>query len=85
MTTLRESRGAFDQQFKSRLRLFIIELLEIRLDSREVSILINFDDFENIGAWTSFDFWNATDWNEKSKRRKCLRIKCARLRKSNWY
>ena len=56
MTNLRESRGAFDQQFKSRLRLFIIALLEIRFDSREVSILINFDDFENIGAWTFFDF-----------------------------
>ena len=56
MTNLRESRGAFDQLFKNRLRLFIIELLEIRFDSREVIILINFDDFENIGAWISFDF-----------------------------
>jgi hypothetical protein len=46
VTNLRESRGAFDQLFKNRLRLFIIELLEIRLDSREVSILINFDDLK---------------------------------------
>jgi hypothetical protein len=46
VTNLRESRGAFDQQYKSRLRTFIIALLEIRLDSREVSLLINFDNLK---------------------------------------